>query len=232
LSIGTAGSIVTKALRLLTVLDHEEGPTPTMLTQGAEALSDMLRHTYGDATASFQVDLVWYTLPANQDGFTIGTAQPTYHVQHDVKKLRAIRVGEHDAQQGRNVTRRELRPSTLGHVFQVMVAGDTPTRYVTREQSDGSLLVNLWPAPASVALLLQLEIGKRVPVLSGPGDEVPLPPDAIEAASYLLAKKLRTFYGIALSDIQDVIAEADRYDSEWRTFARQDNTLRLRRRPA
>lgn len=233
MSAGTAGTIVTKALRLLNVLDQEEAPTSTQLALGTEALSDLLRHTWGDATASFQVKRDWLTLPPGRSSFVIADTDGA-DIRRDAKAVRTIFAGSYSFVGGTRslATNRELHRENEQRVHGVMIPGDTATRYRTEEGVDDSLTVHLWPAPARVETYFLVSTGVRVPVLKTADDVVQLPSDAINAAQYLLAKALRSRNGVALADVADVIAMADQYELEWRTLSRQNTSIRLRRRSA
>lgn len=218
----TAGYVVTNALRRLTILDAEEQPTATQLSQGTQVLSDLVRLEFIDATCGYQTKYTNFTARAGQPIITIG-GDSSYDIPFDAKRINTIYNGS-----GGN-TKFELKRAPESQVYTVAVTSTLAVRFFPLEQIDGAINCKLWPTPAQDQPLF-FSLGIRPAIMVNPTDPLEMPPDVAVPLADLLAVRLRPFYGIALADIQDVVTGAAALARKWEAASRTNDFVRLRRR--
>lgn len=215
----TAAQIITKAMRLFSILDQTESPQPADLANNVVILNDMLRQDMADGASQFLISMVKAQLPIGVTGqiytFSIGTAAPAYLVQNDVVLLRELWMNDVSL-----TVNRETRPGPKADVVRTTYPGII-TKWHQETQVDGSVLITAWSPPRAPAMAL-MEVGGRLPLISAPdgSDTVALPPEGIHDAAMLLGRLIYKSYGVVMQPTDTIIQEAERVDKRWRDYAR------------
>lgn len=222
----TAAAIVTKALRIFGIVDQAEPPTPTDITNGVDALNDLLRNEQADGAAQYLMKRITATLPAGVSGqiysFSIGTASPNYLVQADAVAVRSLWMNDISA-----TVNRETRMAPIADVVRTTYPG-VVTKWHPERQADGSVLITAWSPPRAAAACL-IEYGGRMPALTAAdgSDTVTMPPEGINDATLLLGRRLCSSYGRSLDAVGIVAKDAEAVNRRWRDWARGQQWLRF-----
>lgn len=222
----TAAELISRALHLFGLLDQTEDPQPIDIANNVGVLNDLLRSEMADGAAQFLMQRVAAQVPAGQAGqiysFSIGTANPSYLVQNDAVGVKSIYVNDIPN------NNRETREAPTADVVRNMTVGRI-MKWHQERQSDGSILVTAWQAPA-VSVPVLIEFGGRLPLISAAdgSDVIALPPEGIHDVTLLLGLTVSGSYGRPTDKIDPVLlSRAETVDKRWRAWARGQQWLRL-----
>lgn len=220
----TAADIVTEALHLYGIIDATEDPTPTDIAKCSITLNNMLRNEMADGASQYLISTVKATLPAAIPGevysFSIGTGSPDYAVQVDAVAMRQLWMNDINL-----TVNRETRMAPKADVVRTTQAGII-TKWHQERQSDGSVLVTAWQPPRRPSPAL-IEIGGRIPTITGGSSIVPLPPEGVHDATLLLGRRICTSYGKDLASLGLIIQDAEAVNKRWRDWSRGQQWLRF-----
>jgi len=220
----TAAKVIEEGLRLLTIIDLEEHPTPSQIALGVEHLKDVLLTTFMDGMQGFQMFEFDLSLPAGQSDFFMGVAAPNYDVQVNTRMVQSIFLGYTAS------TKFELRREPWNKLLRVSTSSSLPVRFATQDLVDGGVRVKVWPTPTSVVKLHILGYRRvNFPTAADGSDILDIPPDAEMAIKYAFALRSRPIYGVPLQEIADVVSAAKPLIDAWKTTGRLNTSIQLMR---
>lgn len=224
--MATAADIVTKAMRLFSILDQTESPAASDMANNVLILNDLLRSEQADGAAQYLIKRANVTLPPGSVGniysFSIGTADPSYLVQVDAVALRSMWINDTSP-----TVNRETRMGPLADVVMTTFPGII-TKWHQERQADGSILITAWQPPRASAPAL-LSYGSRVPPITKAdgSDVVTLPPEGVHDAALLLGRKIYKSYGVVMQPTDVIIVDAEAANKRWREWARGQQWLQF-----
>lgn len=218
----TAKTVITKALRLFSIVDQMEDPTDTDIANGVAILNDLLRSEQVDAACQYTIKTAVVPLPAGVSGqvytFTIGVGS-SFTLNADAVAMRQMWIKD----VGLTVNR-ETRPAPKSDLVRTTFPSMI-TRWHQERQIDGSVLVTAGQPPR-VAVSALIEYGARIAALTAAdgSDVVQLPPEGIADAVLLFGRRVCGSYGKTPDPI--IAGEAAAIDARWKGWARGQQWLR------
>lgn len=189
--MATAQTLITRALRLLSVVGSGETPDSNALADGLTALNAMLEGWRNQPWASWSIDEVTGSIVANQQSYTLG---PTGNINTtrpiNIENARFQLLGVDyplsiiDQAQWAGIRVKGLKSNIPRYIYPT---GDYPM-----------VTLNLWPIPTQTATLI-LGVVHPLSGFSALGDTVTLPPGYEQAIAYNLAICLAPEFGVSAS---------------------------------
>lgn len=185
----TAGDIVTRAMRQVTILSSGENPTDEEMDDGINELNGMLKTWQVEANL-FRNATATLTIPAGTGAATLPT------------DVRAINSARHV------ISATNERPLNLWNRDEWMAlpnratVGAYPTAFVLNKTIDG-LELRIWPVPAT-DITVNLDYSRVAETVTAPNQTVDVPQDWTEAVVYNLASRIAGMFGASRTDPQAV----------------------------
>jgi len=189
--MATAQTLITRALRLLSVIGSGVTPDSNALADGLTALNAMLEGWRNQPWASWSIDEVTGSIVANQQSYTLGpsgninTTRPI-NIENARFQLTGVDYPLQiiDQAQWSAISVKALKSNIPHYLYP---AGDYPLT-----------TLNLWPIPTQAATLI-LGVVHPLAGFSALGDPVLMPPGYEQAIAYNLAICLAPEFGVSAS---------------------------------
>lgn len=189
--MATAQTLITRALRLLSVIGSGVTPDSNALADGLTALNAMLEGWRNQPWASWSIDEVTGSIVANQQSYTLGPAgniNTTRPINIENARFQLLGVDYPlqviDQAQWAGIRVKGLKSNIPRYIYPT---GDYPL-----------VTLNLWPIPTQTATLI-LGVVHPLSGISALGDTVSLPPGYEQAIAYNLAICLAPEFGVSAS---------------------------------
>ena len=187
--MATAQTLITRALRLLSVIGSGVTPDSNALADGLTALNAMLEGWRNQPRASWSIDEVTGSIVANQQSYTLGPAgniNTTRPINIENARFQLLGVDYPlqiiDQAQWAGIRVKGLKSNIPRYIYPT---GDYPM-----------VTLNLWPIPTQAATLI-LGVVHPLSGISALGDTVSLPPGYEQAIAYNLAICLAPELGVS-----------------------------------
>lgn len=209
--MATAQTLITRALRLLSVVGSGVTPDSNALTDGLTALNAMLEGWRNQPWASWSIDEVTASIVANKQSYTMGPTgdiNTTRPINIENARLQLLGVDYPvqiiDQAQWAGIRVKSLKSNIPRYLYPT---GDYPL-----------ITLNLWPIPTQNAALI-MGVVHPMSGFSALGDTVSLPPGYEQAIAYNLAICLAPEFGVSASGevakiARQALAEIKRMNSQ------------------
>jgi len=192
----TRDAIITRALRILGVIAQGESPTATMLTEGGEALNDLVKAWEADGMPLWAIRTYNMPMVAGQAEYVFG---PTSPIATD-KPLRMQAGYYHTAQTNIDIPMVVLTRDEYMRLGNKTASGQPVQFWYNPELTTGTLSV--FPVPnataASAGNYLKLVYQRPFEDMNAATDSPDFPQEWFQAVKFGLAEVLAPEYGLPI----------------------------------
>lgn len=205
----TRDAIITRALRILGVLAQGESPTATMLTEGSEALNDLVKAWEADGMPLWAIREFHLPMVTNQAEYTMG---PTSPVVTD-KPLRIQSGYFHNGLTNIDIPMVVLTRDEYNRLGNKTATGQPVQFYYDPQKTDGT--VHLFPVPNAVSAgstnYIKLIYQRPFEDMNTATDAPDFPQEWFQAVKFGLAEALAPEYGVPLENYGHIRKVAKEY---------------------
>jgi hypothetical protein len=206
----SALDIITRAYRLLSVIDAIDSPEPEMAIEGLAVLNEIIEDLGLQPATMGAVGRSVYPLTAGVSGYTIG-------VGGSFNTTRPLKIESFSIVPNRNATPYfeipmglPLKPSEWARVSIKTLTGTFPTEiYYDYGSVNGLARIEVWPVPLLSTVDLVLYVKVSTSAFADLTTLYTFPPGFKKFFRYRLARELAPNHRIPISDLADVIRIGD-----------------------